>query len=87
MAINTNPSTLQHTIVVVCIVAPICSSLFAAIRVWTRVFIVHSVGWDDCRLSHLSLLKTSLSHSIDAAIVTVVILTPAFAHCSRTNEI
>lgn len=47
MVINTNPSTQQHTIVVVCIVAPVFSSLFTAIRVWTRIFILHSVGWDD----------------------------------------
>ena len=87
MVINTDPSTQQHTIVVVCIVAPICSSLFTVIRVWTRVFIVHSVGWDDCRSSHLSLLETSLSHNIDAAIFTLVMLTPAFAHFSLTNGI
>ncbi|KAF6237426.1 hypothetical protein HO173_004316 [Letharia columbiana] len=47
MVINTNPSTQQHTIVVVCIVAPIFSSLFAAIRIWTRIFITHSIGRDD----------------------------------------
>ena len=87
MVINTNPSTQQHTIVLVCIVAPIFSTLFAAIRIWTRIFIVHSIGWDDCKSPHLSLLKTSLSHNTDAAIVTLVMFTPALVHYSFTNEI
>lgn len=47
MVINTDPSAQQRTIVVVCIVAPIISSLFAAIRIWTRIFITHSIGRDD----------------------------------------
>lgn len=87
MFINTNPSTQQHTIVVVSIVAPIFAGLFTAIRVWTRIFITHSIGWDDCKLPHLSLLKASLSHNADAAIVTLVMLTLAFTHHSLTNEI
>ena len=87
MVINTNPSTQQHTIVVVCIAAPVFSSLFAAIRIWTRMFITHSIGWDDCKLAHLSLLKASLSHSVDAAIVTLVMLTPAITHYSLTKAI
>ena len=82
MVINANPSTQQHTIVLVCIVAPVFSSLFAAIRVWTRIFILRSIGWDDCKLPHHSHLKTSLSLNTDAAIITLVMLTPAFAHCS-----
>ena len=80
MVINTNPSTQQHTIVLVCIIAPIFSSLFTAIRVGTRIFIIQSIGWDDCKSTHRSLLKTSLSRNTDAAIVTLVMLTTVFAH-------
>ncbi|KAF6240495.1 hypothetical protein HO173_001163 [Letharia columbiana] len=47
MVINTDPSSQQHAIVVVCIVSPIVSSLFVAIRVWTRAFVSSSIGWDD----------------------------------------
>ena len=87
MVINTNPSTQQHTIVVVCIVAPIFSSLFTAIRICTRIFITHSIGRDDCKLSHLFLFKASLSHNTDASLVTLVMLALAITHCSLTNEI
>lgn len=37
-----------HAIVVTCIVAPIITSLFVLIRVWTRTFVSRSAGWDDC---------------------------------------
>ena len=86
MVININPSTQQHTIVLVCIVAPIFSSLFTAIRVGTRIFIIHSIGWDDCKSTHRSLLKTTLSRNTDAAIVTLVMLTTVFAHFILTNK-
>ena len=72
MTINTDPSTQQHTIVVVCIVSSIVSSLFVAIRLWTRTFVTHSVGLDDCKLSRLYFLGISLSHVIDAALITLV---------------
>lgn len=73
MVINTDPSSQQHAIVVVCIVASIVSSLFVAIRVWTRTFVSHSMSWDDCKQPRLCLLVTfSLSHVIDAAMVTWV---------------
>ena len=51
MVINTDPSTQQQTIVIVCIVSPVVSSLFVAIRIWTRTLVTHSVGWDDCKLA------------------------------------
>lgn len=51
MVINTDPSTQQHTIVIVCIVSSVVSSLFVAIRIWTRAFVNHSVGRDDCKLA------------------------------------
>ena len=87
MVVNTNPSTQQHTIVVVCIAAPIFSTLFTAIRIWTRIFITHSPGWDDCKPAPLSLLKASLSRRTDAAIVTLVMLTLALTHYSLAKKI
>ena len=51
MVINTDPSTQQQAIVTVCIVSSIVSCLFVAIRIWTRAFITHSLGWDDCKLA------------------------------------
>lgn len=72
MVINTDPSSQQHAIVVVCIVSPIVSSLFVAIRVWTRAFVSSSIGWDDCKLPRLRLLVASLSHVKDTALVTWV---------------
>ena len=72
MVINTDPSTQQHTIVVVCIVSPIISGLFVAIRVWTRTFVTHSLSWDDCKLPHPHFLVALPSNFIDAALVTLV---------------
>ena len=56
MTINTDHSTQQHTIVVVCIVSPVISSLFVAMRLWTRAFVTHPLGKDDCKLPHLYFL-------------------------------
>ena len=72
MAIDTDPSTQQQTIVVVCIVSPIVSTLFVAIRLWTRAFVVHSLGKDDCKLPHLCFIAALRSHVIDAAFITLV---------------
>ena len=57
MAVDTDSSTQQHTIVVVCIVSPIVSSLFVAMRIWTRAFVTHSIGRDDCKLPRLCSLE------------------------------
>ena len=72
MAIDTDPSTQQHAIVIVSIVAPIVTTLFVAIRLWTRTFVTHSVGYDDCKLSRLYILAASLSYVIDTALITLV---------------
>lgn len=71
MTIDTDASTQQHAMVVVCIVSPAVSSFFVAIRLWTRTFVTHSVGLDDCKLRSLRLV-TSLSHVIDVALITLV---------------
>ena len=52
MVKNTDPSSQQHAIVVISIISPILSTLFVAMRVWTKGFITHSIGWDDCKLAH-----------------------------------
>ena len=72
MVINTDPSTQQQAIVIVCIVSPIVSSLFVAIRIWTRAFVTHAVGWDDCKLATLACLLMGRSHLIDIALITLV---------------
>ena len=68
MVVDTDPSTQQHAIVVVCIVAPIICTLFVAMRIWTRIFVSHSIiGWDDCELPRLCLhpgLRMSLSYTL-----------------------
>lgn len=72
MAIDTDPSTQQHAIVIVSIVAPIVTTLFVAIRLWTRTIVTHSVGYDDCKLSRLYMLAAPLSYVIDTALITLV---------------
>lgn len=72
MVINTDPSTEQHTILVVCIVSPVIASLFVAIRIWTKCFITHSIGWDDRKLPRLCLFVASLTSAVDAALGTFV---------------
>ena len=68
MVVNTDPSTQQHAIVVVCIVAPIICTLFVAMRIWTRIFVSHSIiNWDDCELPRLCLhpgFQLSLSYTL-----------------------
>ena len=68
MVVNTDPSTQQYAIVVVCIVAPTICTLFVAMRIWTRIFVSHSmIGWDDCKSPHLCLhphFRLSLSYTI-----------------------
>lgn len=54
MVVNADPSTEQHTIVVVCIISSIASSISVVIRLWTRIFVTHSVAWNDCKRPRLS---------------------------------
>ena len=55
MAINTDSSSRQYAVLLTCIITPIVSSLFVAVRIWTRVFISGSLGWDDRRQNHHNL--------------------------------
>ena len=63
MVVNIDPSTQQQTIVIVCIVSSIVSSLFVAIRIWTKTFVTHSLGWDDCKLATLPVSLWPCSHT------------------------
>ena len=54
MVVNADPSTEQHTIVIVCIVSSIASTISVLIRLWTNILVTHSVGWNDCKLPRLS---------------------------------
>ena len=55
MAINQDPSSQQLAIVATCVVSPIISCLFVTIRLWTRIFVTHTIGWDDCMSTRLSI--------------------------------
>ena len=89
MVINTDPSSQQHTIVVVCIVCPVVTSLFVAIRVWTRTFISHWIGWDDCKLTTSPFPSgLALTHyRCCFGYLGKYFLLLAFAYCSPTHEI
>ncbi|MCJ1385615.1 hypothetical protein MMC17_008738 [Xylographa soralifera] len=41
------PESRAHLIVVVSIVAPCITTVFIAARIWTRAFLLKSLGWDD----------------------------------------
>ena len=48
MEVNHRDSNYAHAFVVTSIVAPVITVVFVSLRVWTRVFVTHSLGWDDC---------------------------------------
>ncbi|MCJ1282526.1 hypothetical protein MMC26_001849 [Xylographa opegraphella] len=41
------PESRAHLIVVVSVVAPCITTVFIAARIWTRAFLLRSLGWDD----------------------------------------
>lgn len=43
----THVPSRAHDIIVACIIGPIVSTIIVGIRVWTRVFVTHNLGWDD----------------------------------------
>ena len=45
-----NVPSRAHGIIVAAIVCSIFSTLFVAVRIWTRLFVNRAVGWDDCIL-------------------------------------
>lgn len=67
MVVNTDHSTQQHAIVIVCIVAPSLCSLFVAMRIWTRI-IRSSMSWDD--YAGLATLLLTISYSVLIALGT-----------------
>lgn len=69
---NLHETSRAHAILVTCIVAPIVTSLFVLLRVWTRVYVVRSVGWDDCLAAPMSVLVIQLTRNSDVAMITLV---------------
>lgn len=39
--------SLAHDIIITCVVCPIVTAIIVCIRVWTRIFVTHNLGWDD----------------------------------------
>ncbi|MCJ1438481.1 hypothetical protein MMC27_007871 [Xylographa pallens] len=62
---NDPSESRAHLIVVVSIVAPCVTTVFIAARIWTRAFILKSLGWDD----YISLI--TLSFTIAYSIVLI----------------
>ena len=54
MAVNPDPDSHAHEIVVAAVVAPIVTTLFVIMRVLTRKFVTRALGWDDCKSSLLT---------------------------------
>ncbi len=49
MAVIVGDSSRDHIIWATCIVLPILTIFLIALRIWLRVFVLHSLGWDDCK--------------------------------------
>ena len=43
-----NVPSRAHGIIVAAVVCSVFSTLFVAVRIWTRLFVNRAVGWDDC---------------------------------------
>lgn len=48
MAVKVEHSSHDHIVVMACLILPIISTICVIIRVWTRFFVSHSLGYDDC---------------------------------------
>ena len=59
------PESRAHLIVVVSIIAPCITTVFIAARIWTRAFILRSLGWDDC----ISLLTLAFAIAYSVVLV------------------
>ena len=42
-----NVPSWAHDIIITCIIGPLVATIFVLIRVWTRIFVTHNIGWDD----------------------------------------
>lgn len=49
MAVDVGESSRAHTVVAACIVLPVITLVFILLRLYSRIFIVRSLGWDDCK--------------------------------------
>ena len=48
MPVDVGESSRAHVIVATCVVVPTLTTVFIALRLWIRVFVLRSLGWDDC---------------------------------------
>lgn len=70
MAVDVGESHRAHTIVTACVVLPVLTLVFIVLRIWSRLFVLHSLGWDDCKPRHC-LLDYELTPTDTAAVVLV----------------
>ena len=70
MAVDIGDSSRAHTIVRACVVLPVLTFVFIVLRIWSRVFVLHSLGWDDCKRRRY-LLDSELTPIDTAAVVLV----------------
>ena len=51
MAVSKEVESRGPAIVIVAIILPIISGLFVALRIYTRMFLIEAMGWEDCEFS------------------------------------
>ena len=56
-----NVPSRAHGIIIAAIVCSCFSTLFVAVRIWTRAVINRAVGWDDCISPYLLLNEDQLT--------------------------
>ena len=49
MAVDVGESSRAHTVVAAAVVLPVITLIFILLRLYSRIFIVRSLGWDDCK--------------------------------------
>jgi hypothetical protein len=48
MAVNEKVESRGPAIFVVAIISPMISGIFVALRIYTRMYLVKAIGWEDC---------------------------------------
>lgn len=49
MAVKTDESSHARVVITACMVVPVTSLVFLALRLWTKIFVSRAVGRDDCK--------------------------------------
>lgn len=71
MAVKVEHSSHDHVVVMACLILPIIALICVIIRIWTRFFVSHSLGYDDCWWHFSSYLKMNWRFP-DTSVVTLV---------------